>query len=51
LTYDPCLLFSNNPFSIVSLQTDNTLFVADSAFVTKEEDALREAGFLAKDRE
>jgi hypothetical protein len=50
-TYNPCLLFSNNPFSIVGLQTDDTLFVVDSAFVAKEEDALREAGFLAKDRE
>jgi hypothetical protein len=50
-TYNPCLLFSNNPFGIVGLQTDNTLFVVDSAFVAKEEDALREAGFLAKDRE
>jgi hypothetical protein len=50
-TYNPCLLFSNNPFSIVSLQTNNTLFVVDSAFVAKEEDTLREAGFLAKDRE
>jgi hypothetical protein len=50
-TYDPCLLFSNDPFGVVGLQTDDTLFVADSIFVAKEEDALREAGFLAKDRE
>jgi hypothetical protein len=50
-TYNPCLLFSNDPFSIVSLQTDNILFIADSTFVAKEEDILREAGFLAKDRE
>jgi hypothetical protein len=50
-TYNPCLLFSNNPFSVVSLQTDDTLFVADSAFVAKEEDVLRNTGFLAKDRE
>jgi hypothetical protein len=51
LTYNPCVLFSNNPFSIVGLQTDNILFIIDSAFVAKEEDTLREAGFLAKDRE
>jgi hypothetical protein len=49
-TYNPCLLFSNNPFSIVSLQTDNILFIVDSTFVAKEEDVLREASFLAKDR-
>jgi hypothetical protein len=40
-----------NPFSIVGLQTNNTLFVVDSVFIAKEEDVLRDTGFLAKDRE
>jgi hypothetical protein len=33
------------------LQTDNTLFLGDQAFATAEEAKLREAKFLAKERE
>ena len=34
LTYNPCLLYTLlNGFSIVKLQTDNTLFLADQTFV------------------
>ena len=36
-TYDPCLLYNNHPFSIVGLQTDDTLFVGDDAFTEKEQ--------------
>jgi hypothetical protein len=36
-TYDPCLLYSNQPFGIVGLQTDNTLFVGDNTFAEKEQ--------------
>jgi hypothetical protein len=31
-TYDPCLLYSNQSFGIVGLQTDDTLFVGDKSF-------------------
>jgi hypothetical protein len=48
LTYNPCLLYSNAPFGIVGLQTDNTLFLGDTTFVANKEQALKEAGFLAK---
>jgi hypothetical protein len=47
-TYNPCLLYSNAPFGIVGLQTDNTLFVGDTTFVANEERVLKEAGFLVK---
>jgi hypothetical protein len=30
LTYDPCLLYSNYPFSVVGIQTDDTLILRDS---------------------
>jgi hypothetical protein len=50
-TYDPCLLLSNQPFGVVGLQTDDTLFVGDDAFAEKEQLGLTKAQFLAKDRE
>ena len=36
-TYDPCWLYSNDPFGIVGLQTDDTLFTADASFADLEE--------------
>ena len=36
LTYDPCLLFSTDPFSVIGLQIDDTLFVGDDDFAKKE---------------
>jgi hypothetical protein len=50
-TYDPCLLYSNHPFGVVSLQTDDTLFVGDDAFAEMEQLGLQKARFLAKERE
>jgi hypothetical protein len=51
-TYDPCLLYTNrNGFGVVGLQTDDTLFLADETFAKSEETKLREANFLAKERE
>ncbi len=50
-TYDPCLLYSNQPFGVVGLQTDDTLFVGDRAFADLEEKQLEKAKFLAKERE
>ena len=52
-TYDPCLLWSNTRdyFGIVGLQTDDTLFLADKAFATAEQEHLEKAHFLAKERE
>jgi hypothetical protein len=50
-TYDPCLLYSKQPFGIVGLQTDNTLFVGTNDFAKTEQLKLQEAKFLAKERE
>jgi hypothetical protein len=50
-TYNPCLLYSNRPFSVIGLQTNNTLFVRDDAFAKKEQLGLQKARFLAKERE
>ena len=50
-TYDLCLLYLDETFGIVGLQTDDTLFLADETFAEQEETQLRKAGFLAKERE
>jgi len=50
-TYDPCLLNSHNPFGIVALQTDDTLFLADTDFAELEQNKLAKAKFTAKDRD
>ena len=50
-TYDLCLLYSNYPFGIVGLQTNDTLFVGDDDFAKVEYLKLQEANFLAKERE
>jgi hypothetical protein len=50
-TYDPCLLYSNDPFGVVGLQTDDTLFVGDDNFAEQEEVQLKKAKFKAKERE
>jgi hypothetical protein len=50
-TYDPCLLYSNRPFGVVGLQTDDTLFLADDEFAKLEENELQKAQFMAKERE
>jgi hypothetical protein len=44
-------LYSNKPFGIVGLQTDNTLFLADKTFADTEENKLHKAKFMAKERE
>jgi hypothetical protein len=49
--YDPCLLYTNNGFGVVGLQTDDTLLLADEPFAESEEMRLKEARFLAKERE
>ena len=49
--YDPYLLQSNEPFSIVGLQTDDTLFLADETFAEAKQNKLHKAKFMAKERE
>ncbi|RFU24242.1 hypothetical protein B7463_g12093, partial [Scytalidium lignicola] len=48
-TYDLCLLYSTEPFGVVGLQTDDTLFVGDAQFAELEQEQLKKANFLAKE--
>lgn len=50
-TYDPCLLYSNDPFGVVGMQTDDTLILASGEMAEREEEKLLEAKLLAKARE
>ena len=50
-TFDHCLLYSNEPFGVVGLQTDDTLFLSDDKFAELEQSKLEKAEFLAKERE
>jgi hypothetical protein len=52
LTYDSCLLYTNKDgFGVVSLQTNNTLFLANKSFAKAEKSELYKANFLTKDKE
>jgi hypothetical protein len=45
-------LYTNKDgFGVVSLQTNNTLFLADKSFAKAEESELYKANFLTKDKE
>jgi len=50
-TYDPCLLYRNEPFGLIGLQTDDTLFLGDVNFAREEQINLEKAQFLAKERD
>lgn len=50
-TYNPYLLYSNKPFRIISLQTNDTLFFVDDTFAKAKQSKLRKAEFMAKERE
>ena len=51
-TYDPYLLYTNNNgFSIIGLQTNNTLFLTNNIFVTTKDTKLKETNFSVKERE
>lgn len=47
-TYDPCLLFRYERFSIIDLQTDNTLMLANNTFTSIEEKTIKTARFMTK---
>ena len=51
-TYDPCLLYCNDhdagTFGIVGLQTDDTLFLANTAFAELKQEKVEKAKFLTK---
>jgi hypothetical protein len=50
--YDLCLLYNNSIwFSIVDLQTDDTLFLTNREFAVLKEDRLYKAQFITKEHE
>jgi hypothetical protein len=52
-TYDPYLLvtITENGFSIVKMQTDDTIILADESFLTLKENELLNAKFIIKLKE
>ncbi|CAL3969122.1 unnamed protein product [Diplocarpon coronariae] len=49
LTYNPCLLLTLSTslfFSIVGIQTDNTLILREADFLKKEEDKIKRIGYI-----
>ena len=52
-TYNLCLLHLNNPinFKIVGLQTNNTLLLTNLVFAALEQEKIKKAKFLTKERE
>jgi hypothetical protein len=52
-TFDSCLLHIEfiNHFEVISIQTDDTLILADDEFVTLEENELARAHLTSKKRE
>ena len=53
-TYDSCLIYTDGNdkrFGVISLQTDDTLILADDIFASAEEKELKKAQLHAKDRE
>ena len=52
-TYNPCLLYLNNPtnFKIVDLQTDDTLLLTNLVFTASEQEKIEKAKFPTKERE
>jgi len=51
--YNPYLLYTNSTakFSLISLQTNNTLFLKDRSFVAAEKIKLKSTKFMAKNWE
>ncbi len=49
-TYDPCLLYRCEPYGIVGLQTDDTLMLANNTFAAIEEEAIKTAKLMTKQR-
>lgn len=48
LTYNFCLLYKSRPLSIIGLQTENTLILADNTFADAEKNAIKSAKIMTK---
>ncbi|KAK1990183.1 hypothetical protein LX36DRAFT_740080, partial [Colletotrichum falcatum] len=54
LTFNPCLLISrknNANFTLISIQTNNTISLTDKTFSNCKETTLKEATFTAKPKQ
>ena len=49
--YNPYLFQSNEPFGIMGLQINDTLFLADKTFTKVKQNKLYKAKFIAKEHE
>ena len=49
--YNSCLFYSSSLFSIVRMQTNDILILADNDFASTKEDAIRSAKIMTKDIE
>ena len=50
-TYDPCLLYTTEDFRVVGLQTHDSLILGDDVFTSEEENQLKKAKLMVKERE
>jgi hypothetical protein len=50
-TYNPCLLYNYKPFGIITLQTDDTLFLVNIKFVKQEAFQLEKTQFVIKEHQ
>ena len=48
-TYNLCLLYKCEPFSIVEVQTNDTLMLTNNIFAVMEEKAIKTAKFITKE--
>lgn len=49
-TYDSCLLYKSEPLGIIGLETNDTLMLAEGPFAAIEEDAIKTANIMTKER-
>ena len=49
-TYNPCFLFRSELLEIIGIQTDDSLILANNNFTCIEEEAIKSAKIMTKDR-
>ncbi len=48
--YDSCLLYKSGPLGSMGMQTDDKLILADNHFASNEEEVIKEAKIMTKNR-
>ena len=49
--YDSCLFYKSGQLEMMRMQTNDTLILADNNFISNEEEAIKIAKIMTKDRE